>query len=441
MKKLILITLIFIYHTSRAQFLGTNNPNIEQYTDTTSNGWLLDCYNSGDTMSFRLRGEVDKGFTSISNYIAFNEQAQARGVVVKFMYCIDPAATAQTNFNNIQALINSGAYVPDVELFNEYYARQNCNFSFDCYKTKFIPNIKLIRAAYPQMRFFFSLAPNRGRTDQTNWNNAIKTYIQDTAAYNIAYHLYFNSSDCPILADSLIPQIMTSAYNSYLDTYYTTLRTQLISSTLKQDVESYLSLNFAGKKIAYTEVGITGGDPDRGSTSNIRNTFVYAEWLYYLLNNLNAYEIDIHSGISLTGIIQPTSKNDLVDAFKNKKRYEYYSLFLSKDKLTGKHSGTCYLPLDEDITFAGYTAEVTYLLVSSPLPYSSCGATAWYKNGSTKEYTNPLNLTSDYGNYYFGVKKVIYTAVPVTCYKKRWLFNSLPCKVSKTNCNCGEGIN
>ena len=406
----ILFSVTLLIAAAKSQtFYGTNNPNFETYTDSISNDWLLSCYAPGDTMSFRLRSEADKGFKSVIPYIDFKNQAAAKGITVKFMYCCDLNKTPGENLANITALKDAGCYVPDVELGNEYYSTIVPKLSFPAYRVKIQPFVDL----FTGFNLFIPLAPrpigiNGGRKDHAVWNDSAKAYIQNKPQINIVWHLYFNAKDCPILADSLTPQLVTSSYNPYLDDYYLTLRLQLFASTLMNQVDDYLNTNFAGRTRAYTEVGIIGGDPERGTTSNIRNTFVYAEFLYYLLQNIHAYEVDIHSGISLTGVIQPTSKFDLTDGFKNKKRYEYFSLYLNK-KL-GAKPGICYLPLFEQPYLSGYNATVIgYEYVSSPYYYSSVGATSFFKNGSVKQYEIPLKTSPLIAGHAFGYKVVNFT--------------------------------
>ncbi len=413
-----IVAIFLLSDSCKAQYLGANMVNFETYTDDVSNEWFLDCYQPGDTMSFRLRMEADKGFVSTAKYISFNNQAVARNITVKFMVLIDFDATPQTNLNNITALVNAGCYIPDIELGNEYYAKDpdglkhTCSFNFDCYKLKFESQVNTIKAVYPNMRFFFSLAPNSGRTENTNWNNSIKNYISLNPNYHVAYHLYFNDQVAPSLGDSLISQTTTSSYNSYLDNYFSSIRTDLFQTTLIQDTENYLSLNFPGKDVAYTEIGILGGDDGKdASTSLIRNTFTYAERLYIILNELDGYEIDIHSGIALTGIIQPLGKNDLISVYKNKKTFEYYSLFLHRE--LGAKTGLSYLGLNDTCYLFGHFAtNISLHYASAPYTYTSCGDASYKKKGSLKESYDPLNGT---GDYKFGYKEVMFVEIVEGC--------------------------
>lgn len=385
MKKFIAIALFFLFAVTlmitaaKCQpYLGGNAVQFETYTDSISNEYLLDCYNSGDTMSFRLRMEEKKGFKSVLPYISFKNQAAKKGITVKFMVCIDDATLPVTNLANITALKNAGCYVTDVELFNEFYSNDpdgtkgTCSFDFACYKSKFLPQINAIKAAYPNTRFFFCLAPrpqgygiNGERGDHTRWNDSIKNYIASNPFYHITYHLYFNAKDCDTLSYSITPQVINGSYNKYLDDYYAEMRRELYASTLMQSVDRYLKAEFPNKLAAYTEVGIIGGDPERGNTASIRNTYVYADFIYYLLTHIDAYEIDIHALITLAGIISPASKLDI--GTQNIRRFEYYSLYLTKFK--------------------------TQQFCGAPYYYSSIGATEWTAKGSTPFSYNPLGKT------------------------------------------------
>ena len=402
---ILLLAFCALVREAKCQYYGCNQVQFETYTDSISNEWLIDCYNSGDTMSFRLRGETDKGFKSIQPYINFKNQAIKKGVTVKFTYCVDLNKSPEENLANINGLKNAGCFVPDLELGNEYYSTITPKLSFPAYRVKIQPYVNL----YTGFTLFIPLAPrplnssiNGGRRDHQVWNDSAKLYIQNKPQINVVWHLYFNSKDCPILADTLTPQAVTPSYNAYLDDYYFTLHNQLYQSTLLNAVTEYLNTNFAGKKIAFTEIGIIGGDPDKGNTSNIRNTYTYSEWVYYLLKNLKAYEIDIHAGISLTGIIQPTGKYDLIDGFKNKKRFEYYSLYLTKFKTE---------------QFAG-----------APYYYSSIGSTAFMTRGSVPTAFNPLGQTG----MSFGVfcHDSIYTVTDTT-YSTIQVANPLPGKCGR----------
>lgn len=489
MKKLLIFIVAAIMFTVAVSAQSTwttgwNGVGFYKYATEADKLALLDA--SGPITEHRFRIDKDL-YVNTQSIIDFVNLYKENGKVLQVVVTAK-ANNPELNFRVVDSLYKAGI-TPYVELGNERYASQ-FNHTFFTYIGEFQSTINAIKAMYPNTTFLVNAVPRPEGSSIPGpkkgsglWNAAAYDYCVANQA-RVSWHTYINNKDTDIL--DTVPssaKFDTLSVGENIINFYNELsgyKENLSSQTI-----DYLDTYFPNIYVHFTEIGIVPSDDESLDnadigTSQIRNTVAYSNLIYQLLNGLTSYEytasVDIHAGISLSGLIAPPSKYDV--SVTNVKKMEYYSFELFNE--TGPLE-----PLPMSLSFQGeglYVYRFNYgqsmPVVVVPKGYSlttTCryvGGNPWLTSGGSGymgKGTGKINpykgiefceyIPADgYGYVEYSVNLVIvpgctdpaaknYNAeandddgscvyTPIKCLKKRWLFTSLPCKPAKKDCNC-----
>lgn len=420
MKKLLAIIIVLLSCELHAQLIGigANMVNIDQYADSLSMVWYVDMTPEGSVIPARLR--TDKAQSTVLDQATidkgkmFYRIALQQGRIPEICYTVNLWASGAVNLSGISQLINYGCNVPYAEIGNEYYSEIKKTYGsiqWTPYQTIITPVVATIRAAYPMMRMIYPACPSpKGsgikpeRQDHANWNNALRDYLNtQPAGDGWVWHVYYDSYDASVLSQAeagLTKQAYNpQVFNTYLNSFYQPYFEGCYNSTLWDKVFAYTATEFGARTGHFTEYGTVG-------SGNIRDTWTYAALVFRdgVVNRSRCERLYIHSGISLTGVIQPkNAKYDPTDiTTTNVRRVEYWAMYMANrtprvavqlDVFNTVVEGDNYfwyvnVGLDFSPVFNvpnGYeidNTENTYIKGSQY--YSTGGATAWQGTGTVR---------------------------------------------------------
>lgn len=486
MKKILFIAAMLCTFMASAQ-IGANYVNLDTYGDSLSMVWM--CEASDFIVPVRLRTDKEKSSelqtATLEKCKQFHRIANRMGKTLDVCYTANLWATPETNLQGINDLVNYGINVSVVEVGNEYYSIIKDDYGsidFAYYQPKAQALRDAVSAEYPLMTFVYPACPSpKGsgispeRNDHKLWNEALAAYLYGYPNDTYVWHVYYDKFDSPVLEvaeQGLQKQIYSGGSNMYLSDFYSDYYYECMNSLLWEKSVSYADSLF-GRKGYFTEYGTVG-------SGNIRNTYAYAALLFRDgVKWKDSVYLYVHSGIALTGIIQPknTKYDPATISTPNARRVEYWAIKLANECVNAKplqatnelKSGTTYYWFvgGANPTFTGkYNATYETHYISANYLYSTGGAAAWMGAGTSKtQEITGINVVSGYSvpAQSFGYIKVTATPVPVygctdksatnynadatiddgscviitpACYRKRWLLRSLPCKPATTNCNC-----
>ena len=492
MKKLIFLLLMPL--VVKAQY-GFNATSTNDKLDAVSRSYIVEM--SGQDFWYVFR--QDKYTTKapdfdIDNVLALATDLKAVGKELKIIYTLEPrnVMSISDNFYGFEKL---KPYVKAIRIGNEcFFKEAGFNKDWDTYINS---NQSLITEAKTKnLPILFSWAD----PSWIDWNTKAADYINSNTLFYPDLHLYWSSKEAPILntlVDKKLPSEKITGYSVTKDNFYSSLYTQITTSTFLNEIIENMRVLMPNKNIYVTEFGAPVGVGEIGNTFG---TEAVNDWLINQCKNIPEIVALCKFNLgSVTGVITDASKNDFVTG--KVKRTGYYSMQMSikyKDatpfQFTGEgqfnfsvHNLTnevAYLTLPEGYYFESFS----YECIKGQYFYSSSGATAWMSNGSTKTYEISGTQTFDYipsmsyGYVSCTIKKVpVYgctsptannydaTATiddgscvydvkgcmqkdalnynpdatidegcifpPKECLKKRWLFSG--CKPSKNNvCDC-----
>lgn len=456
MKKLILIQFIFFMLQLSAQTTGWNGVGFNKYATQLDKDALVST--SGAITEFRYRIDKDQVINTAA-VIALANQYQSDGKQLDIV--VTAKANANIfNFDVVDEIYKSG-HIPFIELGNERYASQ-FKHTFDSYIAEFQSTIDTIVSVYPNATFLVNVVP---RPEESNipgpkknskaWNDAAKEYILAHTGTRVSWHLYLNEKDFsklktapsaiafnPIEVDARLPSFYDSlaAYNCILP----------------QQVIDYLQIQFPNAYVHFTEIGIVPSDDetldnDDVGTSLIRNTIAYSGLIYEILHELFVYpytaSVDIHAGVTLNGMIAPSSKFDSAPGNVKKMEFFCFELFNETGQLP-------QLPVSLDIASPGtyrYWFAYFHEIPSVEIP-TNCTLTincryiagdTWLTSGGsgymgkgTAQITtfDGATYSASIPEFGWGYVELIIEKNPEStlCYKERLIFKSLGCKVDRS---------
>ncbi len=481
MKNLTTIILLALALEVNGQ-IGSNYVNLDTYGDSLSMVWT--CEASNYIVPIRLRTDKEQSpelqTATLDKAKMFHRIALQQGKQAEFVYTVNLWATPETNLQGVKILKDYGCTVNVIEVGNEYYSwikKDYGSIDFSYYQPKAEALRSVLVAAYPSLIFVYPACPSpKGsgiapeRQDHKNWNEALKVMLDKYPNDSYVWHVYYDSYDAPVLADAekgLTKQVLNGA-NSYLQAFYESYYNGCINSTLFDKSFNYADSLFK-RKGYFTEYGTVG-------SGNIRNTLTYGTLVFRDgVKFKDKTFLYVHSGISLTGVIQPKNAKFDTQLTTNIRRVEYYALQLANECVNALpllennvlHEGVNYFYFTGNVNagFSGnYQTTFETRLVTGQYLYSSAGATAFMANGTPK--SNEITGIQTFAGINtpdnsFGYVKVIClpldvygcldrTAInfdplatvdngtceykPVECLKKRWFFSG--CKPSKRICDC-----
>jgi len=336
------------------------------------------------------------------------------------------------------------------------------------------------------------------RQDHKDWNEALKVMLDKYPNDSYVWHVYYDSYDAPVLADAekgLTKQKYTDSQNTYLADFYGAYYTGCVNSTLFDKSFNYADSLFK-RKGYFTEYGTVGSgnirntytygllvfrdgvkwkektnlyvhagisltgviqpknskfDPLTINTNNVRRV----EYLALKMANECINAKPLQENNELKEGVNYFYFTDLVTAsFTGNFNVEFETHYISGKYLYSTGGATAFMANGSTRTqeITGVTVVEGYDIPVNSFGYVKVTCTPIEIPGCTKpEATNYNELANvDDGSCVFEVygcldPKALNYSPDVTkddgsceyqtvCYKKRWLFSSLPCKIDK-NCS------
>lgn len=479
---------------AQAQILyGTNGTNVPENLNPETRTAITELLPVGETFVLVFRNDKYTAAapqSDINNVISLATDLESTGRHFAMVYTFNTRTdstgkalvTIDQNFHAYEAFTEAGIDILAARMGNEEYFKEAGNGKLWAnYQSKFTPVLNELQARSPLMPVIFCMAD----PSWTAWNTAAANFIKTNARYAADVHLYWGRGDLGVynqlVNDALPSELSSNTYSPAKDAFYGDMYTQYKESTKLAAVMDWHRANLPGRKMYITEYGPPANPGGLGGALG------FEACTDLFLNQLKAYSDIVaiacrFNGPSVTGIITPKNKLDAPIAVTTVERLAYFTLkqFLANKTANSVHTvdapGTYLFSVHNmtrfAIDFEGYIPLAAGLFVESAQfeaitganYYSSSGAMAWWANGSTPTYeiTGAGNYdyipALSYGYLQITVKKIpIYGCMDPTasnynaeatvddgscvvitpvCYRKRWLFSSLPCKPAKTNCNC-----
>lgn len=428
--------------------LGHNGTNWFEVQTSQDKQWLLEALAPGQTYVHRFRADKDPGISphidaliDLHAFLLLN----GRYLEVVFTAGLDESSVTD-NIYMIDALHSAGVNIIAIEAGNEYYSREQANFDFEVYRTKFEPLLNALTGIFAAFEFAIFLAPQPsgiglvgGRNDHKKWNDAAFAYMQIAPANVVpSIHIYFNEGEVPTM--TVLPErrvVTGNAFDTQLDDYFFSLYTEALLNDHWATLLDYIRDNVGVLKNVYvTEWGYA-------AAGELKNTFGYSATAFRIWNNMRTLANTIlleHNGIAKTntGFISPASAFDInPEGFKNMRRLDYWVFKLLNEipvgtpLLTGLFTalteGVHYLyfinittePIETNIAFANglRLKSGTLKYIQGSTYYSGCGAAAYMKKGTTPsmEISGPAVMVaiSELPQMSFGYIKIEVEKIPV----------------------------
>lgn len=292
MKKLLLILiLISSFVNAQTPQTGWNGAGFFDVYPPEVKDWL-----NGD-YTLRYRADKKSGIPDdVNKLIELNKYYSEKGVCFAIIYCAGLETTSpEENIATIDLILSNNISILSIELDNEPYNGQICDFDFDCYKLMFEPLVQAVRKKWPTMPISYFVAPRPkesgvlgGDKNHSAFNNALINYLSvyGTPYDEISMHIYFNAREIPTLKDTLL--IKKRAYNPeeyYPDLEYFYAELYFSGSEniwLWDSSLNYLSKYFPDRSYNITEFGID-------ESGNIKNTIAYHALMSMIWNNYKFY--------------------------------------------------------------------------------------------------------------------------------------------------------
>lgn len=452
---------ILVANKAFGQSYGFNGTNVPENLTPQVRQWIIDMHPEGDTVVMVFRNdkyETCAHLEDINNVIALNDEMIQQGRYFSLIYTFNTRGVSiADNFYAFDLFRIAGVDIMAGRLGNEeYFKAAGHGGDWNTYWAIASP-VRDALLAYSVPIIIPIATP-----DNTRWNTPAAEVINSSPIYGVDFHFYYGRNDLAVyrdtsyvVNDALKKRTNTAGYADFYETVYE----QITTSTLLQDVMAWFYDEFPNKEMYVTEWGAGGNVGGMGGTVGFEAA---NDWF---LNQISGYShiraICKFNGPSITGYITPTGKLDLTtDQYI--KRLGYYTLtnfYQSADSLTLGLKQSVHNLTSDTLFFnrQGYTATFTGITGSWD---ASSGACAWWASNSVKSYeisgtvTLPYAPPMSYGyvtyepirgctdptavNYNPDAIENDFSCVyPVKeCYRKRWLFKSLPCKVATSNCNC-----
>lgn len=495
MKKLITfagLTMVMVMLVTAAfgQMYGFNGTNVPENLTPDVRTKIVQMHPAGDTVCMVFRNDKYTGDATISdlqNVISLSTELQASGRKFALIYTFNTRGTVtiDNNFFGLNYFLDAGIKVIALRLGNEeYFKAAGHGGNWNTYWNIASPiNTRALTYGIP------ILIPIADYHD-IKWNPSAAAQINSNSIYAPDVHFYWGKNDLPIYStlvtnekgDLVLPaELSNDTYLPNTDNFYKSVYDQITTSTLLEDNMDWFASTFPTKKIYVTEYG-AGGNP--GGLGGAIGFEAANDW--FLSQSKQYAQIRVlckFNGPSVTGIITKKGKLDpdyITDTYVERLAYFTLKQFYYHRSATELHNittpGTYTFSIHNLTRFAldaeGYVTldgnlqitSTSYEAITGDNFYSSSGQMAWWANGSSKTYE-----ISGAGTYNFipalsyGYLTVTVESIPVygcmdksasnynpdatiddgscvvitpVCYRKRWLFSSLPCKPAKTNCNC-----
>jgi len=494
MKKLITfagLTMVMVMLVTAAfgQMYGFNGTNVPENLTPDVRTKIVQMQPVGDTVCMVFRNDKYTGDATISdlqNVISLSTELQASGRKFALIYTFNTRGTVtiDNNFFGLDYMLDAGVNVIALRLGNEeYFKAAGHGGNWNTYWS--IASVINDRALMYGLPILIPVADHQ----DTKWNPSAAAQINSNAIYAPDVHLYWGKNDLAIYStlitnekgELVLPaELSNGTYLPNTDNFYKSVYDEITTSTLLEDNMDWFTSTFPTKKIYVTEYG-AGGNP--GGLGGALGFEAANDWL---LNEAKAYpQIRVmckFNGPSVTGIITKKGKQDADYLSTYVERLSYLTLkqfYFHKTAISvqpintpGTYTFSIHNLTRFTLDAEGYIAltdnlqitATTYEAITGDNYYSSSGQMSWWANGSTKTYEISGAGTYDFiPELSYGYLTVVVEAIPVygctdrtatnydplatvdngtciypapECYRKRWLFSSLPCKPVKSNCNC-----
>lgn len=401
----IAVLLILAPILSFGQYFGHNGSNTPENLNETTIQWLTDMVQPGQTWTYRFRADKYDGpvpetvlASVVDLHEAFEDAGKHMAVIYDFHVRGNSAADNLVGFNYLQ---DAGVNIVAVQFGNEEFSEQN--FNWQAYEDLFTPTLEALSSFNGDRLFFAAPRPANstiagGRRDHNNWDEALKTFLAGKpASYAVAWHIYYNGRNCPVL-DQLLGQFQyTGAYMPTIDSLYREMWECMLPNDHWDATYNYILTNFPDRHVWITEFG------PPSATGDLQNTLAIhmAEFNTWQLNKYRFTSICKHNGLTSewAGIISskksPDSESD--SGYVRRMSYWTYMLFRESEQAvpyspgltlsTGTHQLWYINDTNEDLV-ASFSAETgpvasqSTRFIQGNTFYSSSGATAWMARGS-----------------------------------------------------------
>lgn len=392
MKNLLTTLLLFLCLTSYGQY-GFNATSTNDKLDAVTRSYIVEM--SGNDFWYVFR--QDKYTTAapqsdIDNVLALANDLKVSGKELKIIYTLEPRniMSISDNFFGYDKLKD---YVKVLRIGNECFFKE-AGFGKD-WDTYINLNQSLItEAKNKNLPILFSWAD----PSWIDWNTKAANYINSNPLFYPDLHLYWSSKEATALnslVDKKLPSEKIIGYSQTKDDFYSSLYTQITTSTFLSEIIDNMRALMPNKDIYVTEFGAPVGVGEIGNTFG---TEAVNDWLINQCKDIPEIKALCKFNLgSVTGVITDASKNDIKTG--KVKRTGYYSMSMSikyKDALN-------YLPANEGAFYVSihnlnrsdlaleapegfYFESFSYECIKGENFYSSSGACSWWSNGSTKTY-------------------------------------------------------
>lgn len=478
--------------TSVAQIIGVNGTNTPEVLTPEVRSYIVEM--TVDTFGLVFRDDKYKGDNApaneLNNVIALSNEMRSAGKVLAVcftLYTRDSNFNANNGIEDLDAFLGNGVYVYSIRGGNEEWAKQaghgKKGGDFNAYWalcSQYLP-------ALTQRGVDRLLIPvERPNEEQDTWNSAAASKINSDIRFQPDYHPYWGPKQAPVL-DTLdretLPVANPIQYLPFHDWFYMTLYEEVLTYDLIGAIKAWHEANIPTKEYHVTEFGPPTAV---GHISNCMGFDATTDWFLNEWHDRLGDKAKFtarFNGPSPTGtaIINPRGKKDDVALPNYVKRLGYYTLYNYMRNTNAENTryfdaagvytvslqNMGYQPMDykevfstsQEMRISGFS----YTCLTADYFYDGSGAVEWWAKDSPKTYDVTGLVTVDnipavsYGYATVTVREAIQgctdplatnynpqaeidngSCVVITpvCYRKRWLFSSLPCKPAKTNCNC-----
>ncbi len=498
MKRLLTLASLcmFIVNCMAQTIYGFNGTNVPENLTPEVRTKIVQMHPEGDTVCMVFRNDKYTGAAPISelqNVISLATELEQSGKHFAMVYTFNtradslgnPSVDIDDNFFAFNYFLDAGIDIIAGRLGNEeYFKAAGHGGNWSAYWSVASP-VRDWLLTYDIDRVIIPVADYQ----DTKWNNSAAALINSSPVYEPDYHFYWGKNELPIYStlitnakgELVLPaELSNGTYLPNTDNFYQSVYTELTTSDALAATMAWHAATFPGKKMWVTEYGPPGNPGGLGGAVGFEAT---TDWF---LNETKQYS-DIRvlckfNGPSVTGIITKKGKLDAdflgtyVDRlsyltlrqFYYNKGASFVQLIIAPGTYTFSYHNLTRATVDLEgmieIAQGLQIDDMSYTGITGDNFYSSSGQMQWWANGSTKTYEISGAGTWNYiPSLSYGYITVIVSAAPVygctdkeatnynpeatvddgscvypqpECYRKRWLFTSLPCKVATRNCNC-----
>lgn len=365
--------------------LGWNTTNMWENINPTTLALIDAMIPDGKQFVFRIRNDK---YGKMPDQIIDNiiQAANYLGDKFKAIYTFDTRGVSiADNFYGYDRLNNVINFMASEFGNEEFYPSAGHNQLWSAYQVFVMPIITALNSRGATEDFLFPIAPRpkgfgiaKENSFHTAWNEPAIVFINTSAQYKPAFHLYWDKSDMAAWVDS-IPLVVLTGFNQVKNDFFRTITEQFFTSTLLQKTMDYFYAKLPDKVMYVTESGPVD------NPSGYQNTMSYGFMHAWFLDELSKYErvacVIKHAGLNTTPAGQLTDHKQM-DANPNAwiERLGYYVMKM-------------YLFFHDDHTFYmnmsatdNQTGELKVAYITAKYWYSSSGYCSWWAKGSTASY-------------------------------------------------------